>query len=391
MRTRILTAYMFKEILFPFLLLLVILTFVLLMGRILQLMDLMINKGIGLMTIAHLILFLMPSFFTITIPVSLLIAVLTGMGRLSRDSEIAAMKSAGVGIYQLMPPVAALSIITFVITALMAVFFSPLGNSATRLLLFDIVTQKAGIGIKEKVFNDDFPGIVLYANAIPIDGKHMEGIFISDNRIASDPITIVAKRGYLVTNPESSELFLHLEEGSTHTAGPALETYKKMDFSSYDISLNLSRTHPETKHIEQKDSKEMTLQELLRGVDSPETGGRQQREYRIELHKKITLPLSCIVFGLLALPLSLVRHRTAKSWGFVLGLAIAVIYYVIQLLGQALGETGKIPPFIGMWAPLFILGPVGGYVLIAAARENTYWGLAAVKKIYRLMSQQNRG
>ncbi len=391
MKTRTLTLYMFKEILFPFLLMLVILTFVLLMGRILQMMDLMINKGIGLITIAHLILFLMPSFFTITIPISLLIAILTGMGRLSRDSEITAMKSAGIGVYQLMPPVAALSIVTLVITALMGIFFSPLGNSAVRLLLFDIAKQKAGIGIKEKVFNDTFPGIVLYANSIPMDGRHMEGIFISDHRIASDPITIVAERGHLITNPESSQLFLHLEKGSTHTAGATLKTYKKMDFSSYDISLNLSQTLPGTAHTTRKDSKEMTLSELFRGISASETGGGQKREYRIELHKKITLPLSCIVFGLLALPLSLVRQRTAKSRGFVLGLAIVVLYYVMQLWGQAMAETGKIPPFMGMWVPLFLLGPVGAYALIAAAREDPYWGLHSAKNFYERLHQQNSG
>ncbi|MCK4535046.1 MAG: LptF/LptG family permease, partial [Syntrophobacterales bacterium] len=103
---RVVNRYILREISIPFFMILFILTFVLLMGRILQLMDLMINKGINFVDIAKLILYLMPSFLMITIPVSLLISILIGLGRLSRDNEIIVLKSSGLSLYQLMTPIA---------------------------------------------------------------------------------------------------------------------------------------------------------------------------------------------------------------------------------------------------------------------------------------------
>lgn len=75
--------YILREIAIPFIMILFVLTFVLLMGRILQLMDLMVNKGIGFIDIAKFIILLMPSFLMFTIPISLLVAIIIGMGRLS--------------------------------------------------------------------------------------------------------------------------------------------------------------------------------------------------------------------------------------------------------------------------------------------------------------------
>ena len=100
---RTINRYILREILIPFFMILFILTFVLLMGRILQLMDLMINKGIDAIDIAKLILYLMPFFLTLTIPMSLLISILIALGRLSRDNEIIVFKSSGLSLYQLMP------------------------------------------------------------------------------------------------------------------------------------------------------------------------------------------------------------------------------------------------------------------------------------------------
>lgn len=103
---RLINRYIFREIAVPFGMILFVLTFVLLMGKILQLMDLMINKGVAVADIALLMLYLIPSFLAFTIPISLLIAILIGLGRLSGDNEWTIMKMSGVSLYQLSVPVA---------------------------------------------------------------------------------------------------------------------------------------------------------------------------------------------------------------------------------------------------------------------------------------------
>src|SRR5271157_5893386 len=187
---KIIHRYIFKEIASSFIIILFILTFVLLMGKILQIMDLMINKGISVFAIAKLIFFLLPSFMLFTIPIALLIAILIAMGRFSADNEITALKTSGISLMQIYYPVAIVSLITFIITIIVGYFLVPQSNFATKRLLFTIAQQNANIGIKEKVFNSDFKGFLLYAENIPVDKNYMEGVIVSDNRIIGEQNTI---------------------------------------------------------------------------------------------------------------------------------------------------------------------------------------------------------
>jgi len=367
---RTINRYVAQEVLFPFIMTLFVLTFVLLMGRILQLMDLMINKGVNFFDISKLIMYLLPSFLLITVPISLLISILIGLGRLSADNEIIVLKSSGISLYRLFVPVAAISVFAFIITVGMGSYFVPFGNFATRNLLFTIAKQQASIGIKEKVFNDAFKGLVLYADAIPVHGQYMEGVFISDNRISEEPTIIVAQKGFLISNPASMTVTLRLKNGSTHTVDPSFRSYRKMDFGSYDINLDLSTPMAAGAKELRKKSSEMKLRELVRELKKPGIGAKQLREFAMELHKKFAIPFSCLVFAILGIPLGIGQHRSGKSRGFTIGLVVVTIYYVLQLTGDALGENGTIPPVVGTWAPNAILGVIGIYLFIRAAQEK---------------------
>jgi lipopolysaccharide export system permease protein len=366
---KIIDRYIFKEIASPFIIILFILTFVLLMGKILQIMDLVINKGIGVFSIAKIIIFLLPSFLLFTIPIALLIAILIAMGRLSADNEITALKTSGISLMQIYYPVAIASLITFIFTIFTSYFLVPQSNFATKRLLFNIVQQNASIGIKEKVFNTDFKGFLLYAEKIPDNKKnYMEGVIVSDNRIIGEQNTILAKKAFLVSDPESMTVKLTLQDGSIHTVSSDLKKYRKIDFKSYDINLDLS-TALANLDESSKSSTEMTVGELLAKMRKPSTDPAAVRELAIEVHKKFSIPLSCIFFGLLALPLGIRSHRSVKSRGFAVGLIVVSFYYLLRIGGEALAETGYISPAFGVWAPSFIFLLLGISLFYIANRE----------------------
>ncbi len=366
---KIVNRYILREISFPFFMTLFVFTFILLMGEILQLMDLMVNKGVSFIDISRAILFLMPSFLVFTIPIAFLISLLIGLGRLSGDNEITIFKASGISLYQLLSPIAFASLVTFIMTAFISFFLVPYSNCATRDLLFNIAKQKASIGIKEKVFNDDFKGLVLYAEKIPVHGNFMKGVFITTNQVGKERSTIIARKGYLVSDPESMSVILMLENGSTHTVNKDLKNYKKMDFSTYSINLDLKTAISEEKETT-KENKEMTVRELAGKIKRQNLKDTVKREMSIELNKRFSIPFSCIVFGILGIPLGIRKSMSGKSRGFTVGLLVVLIYYMLQLGGEALGETGKLPPMIGVWTPNLIFGVVGIYIFTMAAKER---------------------
>ncbi|HRT70624.1 MAG TPA: LPS export ABC transporter permease LptF, partial [Syntrophales bacterium] len=327
---KILNRYILKEITLPFLMTLLVFTFVLLIGKILQIMDLMVNKGVNILAVVKIVLFILPSFLTVTIPISLLIAVLIGLGRLSSDNEITAMKASGISLYQLLLPIVTLCVVAMVATAVIG-FLAPLSNSATKSLFFDILKEKASIGIKEKVFNDDFKGLVLYADRIPVEGNYMEGVMVFDNRLTKEPATIIAPQGYLSSNPESMTVTLRLLRGSIHSVDSDLKTYKKTEFSTYDVNLDLQTALAEAKKASVKGSADMTVGELYRNIRKAEVKDDKLRDMVIELNKKFAVPLSCLVFGIAAIPLGIVSRRSGKSRGFTVGLFVVAAYYTLLL------------------------------------------------------------
>ncbi|MCE5262890.1 MAG: LPS export ABC transporter permease LptF [Deltaproteobacteria bacterium] len=368
---RLIDRYILKEIAVPFCMILFVLTFVLLMGKILQVMDLMINKGIGFTEIARLMLFLMPSFLMFTIPISLLIAILIGLGRLSGDNEWTVLKMSGISLYRLSLPVACAALIAFLMTLVTMVFLVPYGNLASKALLFEMARQKASIGIREKIFIDDFQGILLYAERIPVNGDYLEGVLISDSRIGREPSTIIARRAYLLSNPDTMAITLRLEDGSTHMVDSSLNRYRKMDFRFYDVRLDLATPLAGDKggDVKSKSSTEMSLSELAAVIRNRSVGQEALRELAIELNKKLTVPVSCLVFALIGMPLGIRAHRSVRSRGFTIGLLLVVVYYLFRLSGEALVETGRLSPIIGTWTPNWIFAAAGLTLFVLAARE----------------------
>ena len=205
------------------------------------------------------------------------------------------------------------TLVAFLMTAT-TLFLVPYGNLASKTLLFDMARQKASIGIREKVFIDDFQGILLYAEKIPVHGDFLEGVLISDNRISREPSTIIARRAYLISNPDTMVITLRLEDGSTHTVDAGLNHYRKMDFRFYDVRLDLADRSPRIKRankIQYGDERIRTRRTLRKhAVDEGACAS-----WRFELNKKLTIPFSCLVFALIGVPLGIRAHRSVRRAG----------------------------------------------------------------------------
>jgi lipopolysaccharide export system permease protein len=196
----------------------------------------------------------------------------------------------------------------------------------------------------------------------------MENVLISDNHIKGEQNTILAKKAYLVADADSMTVMLRLESGSIHSVSPDLKNYRKIDFKIYDINLDLSSAISGISE-NSKTSVEMTMGELLEKMRKPGLDKAAIRELAIEVHKKFSIPLSCIFFGLLALPLGIKSHRAVKSRGVAIAIIVVSIYYLLRIGGEAFVETGHLSPEVGVWTPNIIFALFGIYLFYMADRE----------------------
>jgi len=362
--------YIIKEISIPALLGLVIFTFVLLMGRILKLVELVINKGIPASEVAKLFFYLLPSFLIITLPLSFLLGVLLGFGRLSADSETIAMKASGVSLYGMLKPVLLVAAATSLATAYLTLYAGPAGNSAFHTQVFQIAASRASAGFQPRVFNDEFDGLVLYASDIHEQSGVMEGVFISDERVGSTPSTILARKGRVIPDQDALTLTLRLEDGTIHRRPleKSRDSYQVIDFTTYEINLNLGQQLPDSRQRRKKEG-DLSAEELDEALSATETPA-ERNKLTIEWHRRLVLPTAPLIFALIGVPLGIRSQRSGRGGGFTIGLVVFLLYYLFLSFAETLAEEGGLPPVPAIWTPtlLFLAGSL--YLLQLAAREK---------------------
>src|SRR5512132_1961246 len=199
---KIVHRYIFREILVPFLFGLSLFTFVLLIARLLRLIELVVNRGVPAGNIVRLFTYIMPAFLEVTVPMAMLLAILVAFGRLSADSEMVALKSSGLSLYQLVTPVAIFVALATIATAALSLYARPWGNRSLKSALYEIARTRASAGIKPQVFNDDFPGLVIYTESVDATTDRLSHVLISDERDVQHN-TIFAREGTMISDPEA--------------------------------------------------------------------------------------------------------------------------------------------------------------------------------------------
>ena len=99
-----------------------------------------------------MVLYSLPDFVVFALPAVSLMSVVLAFLRLSADSEIIALKSCGISLYQMLPTVVVLSIVGLLLTAFISIYAVPWGNNSFKDLVFQIAESKADLGIKERIF-----------------------------------------------------------------------------------------------------------------------------------------------------------------------------------------------------------------------------------------------
>jgi lipopolysaccharide export system permease protein len=366
---KITNLYILKETLPILLIGLLTFTVILLMDKILKLIELIVS-GVSFSHILMLLFFISPSFLIFTIPMAFLLGTLLSFGRLSGDSEIIAFKASGLSLYQLFFPISILSIGAYLLTTFLVFYGLPWGNQGFISTLYLIAQSKANIEIKERVFNDMFNGLVVYVDKVPIQGKKMEGILIYDERDKEKFHTIFAKEGFLVNNPETQEVILRLLSGDIHRFESQTKVYQKMKFDTYDLRLELGRTF--ASWGARLKEQEMSIDEIKEKIKKMKMFGLDTVSLEVELHKRYAIPFTCIVFGLIGVPLGIQPRRSGRSYGFILSIFIILMYYISLTTSEILAMKKTLPPFIAGWTPNFLFFGLGMYLLVKAANESPF-------------------
>jgi len=368
---KILFHYLVSEILPPFFVGLLAFTLILLIGRMLKLIELVVTRGVPLLQIGKLFALILPTFLEMTVPMAFLLAILLGLGRMSNDQELLAMKASGVSPTQILWPAAAVALVIALATLALTLFVRPAANFALKKELYNIAKNRIGTALKEKVFNDDFPRILIYVEEIIPPGNTAQGVLIVDNRDKTREDIILGKVARITTDEETNSLGLRLFDGSIYEREKTRPGFSQTRFNIYDFKLDIDEL---VGPVRQRESgpKEMPLADLINSIEAKQIRGVPIIAERMELHQRISFGFVPLIFCLLGVSLTLLPRtsRANRSWGFMLCLFWLMAYYALLSLGKALGDKNILNPILALWLPNVVVGLIGGHFFRQALRES---------------------
>jgi len=371
-RAKILDRYIIRELIAPFFLSIAVLTLALFLQKMFRLTELVLSKGSSLAATGKLLLYIMPGFLAMTIPISLLVAALTAFSRLSSDSEVTAMKASRVSLYAMVRPVMKFSIVLFFVTAVIAHFLAPNAMFAFKAQLFNMLKARAMVGLEQGVFSSTVDGMVIYVDKMnSLDD--MKGLFISDERSGSEPYTIVAKQGRLITDMDNLNVTLVMDHGSIHLKPRAEDVYSLMFFDSGRINIDINRAtmrySGSGRNIHEMDSRE-----LLGALRQARAAGEPTKMIEIEFQKRMSISYACLVFGLIGAPLGIRKSRTGRSAGIADSILVILVYYLILGTAVRLADSGAVSPATATWVPNGLI-TVAAVALVVKKGDEIYFGI----------------
>jgi len=362
---RLLYTYLVNQVLAPFYASLVILTGILFLGKLIPILDIILDYNIALFDFIRLYAYFTPQLLLFALPMASMMGVILGITRINNDNELMVLRASGISLYKMLPPVILVALSTALLTGFFSIYLIPAGNRAKVELAFRLATEKVERAIHEKRFSENLGDIILYADHIDSKNEKWNGVYISDMRDHKHPVTIISETGKISSNTDTGILSIALKKGTLHRS--TADTDQTINFDRYDMNLPLET--PRTNPLAKAGRSTMSQAELLK--EAKRLGKNSQgATFLNEYNERLALPVSCFILTILGFPLGFLSGSRHRSMGLSLGLASFILYYVFLTAAKTISESLIMPAFIAMWLPNLIFLLLTLFVIKKVAQET---------------------
>lgn len=365
------------EVALPSVLAFLIYTVLVLMQALVGLMEQVVVHGVSPADALVMLWIGVPSVVVLTIPMSYLFGVLLAVGKLNADNELIALEASGVSARRLLRPILALGVLLALGSGYLYVVVMPSSNRDLTQIKRQFFTSGAALGrIEARVFYDEFPNILLYVDEVDPETNQWRDILIHRSVNPDEEELTLARRGRIVeagdaisaadpstTGTQAREPWIVLDDMVTYTIdrnepeNTASSTVLTHAFKPLAEDSGRATTRYRLA-LRERDTLDllhfMRTGRYLDGDDSDSTAFDTETEQRlagIEFHRRFAIPMACVTFALLALPLGIGARAGGRGRGFLLSIVVVLAYYVLNTYGEILVIEKGLPAWLGIWMP----------------------------------------
>jgi LPS export ABC transporter permease LptG/LPS export ABC transporter permease LptF len=359
---RILGRYIFREILTSSLLGTFLATFVTFLQKADKLFAVLVGANAKPRVVAELFAWSIPQLLPLTIPFGVLVGILIGLGRLSSDGEIIAMRAAGVSSRKVIAPVLFFALLGVGLAAYASLRLTPLAARESTRILDEIAATQLSADVEPRVFDESFPNHILYIGDVKGTGGTLalwKPVFIADvtppaerksglKEKADGPMVTVAREAIAAPDAERNRIQLTMAESATHEMSKDGVADDSSSLHSIQ-ALDASPPNQEGLHAAAMNTRELMTYH-----------GPDWLENKIELHKRFALPLACFVLAMVGIPLGVTTRKGGKSAAYINAILLAFFCYYLSFITLInLAKQRALPAQIALWLPNEVLGMVG--------------------------------
>jgi len=314
--------------------------------------DIFFNVNLPAMLVWQLMIALIPNVIAFTCPMAVLVGTVIGLAKMQGDSELVAIRAAGVGNLQLTLPILLLGAALSGFAFLVNLEGVPLAARLVRQVAIKSAIQKLESPIEPGVFNNEIAGYTVYVRSGDITSGQWQDIFVYHEDSAAGTVRLItSKQGRVDVTGQTSELVLENASVTTFPSDASPGKYVTENIGDVRLSIKTKRSEMiEKLASSQGTPEELGLSELAEYAATKE--GADRVEAQILWQRRLLLSITPFIFCLLGSAMMLRTNRGGRGFGTFLALSVLVAYYLISFLGEQMARVGNIPVLAGALLPI---------------------------------------
>jgi lipopolysaccharide export system permease protein len=349
---RILDRYIFREVAQTWLAVTVVLLFILLTNQFAKVLGDVAKDRLPKDAVFQVIGLTALQYLTIVVPIGLFLAIMLALGRLYRDSEMPAMMACRVGPGRIYRPLMWLIVPLSLGVGWLATDIGPKALTAVDRIGAAAQRQADLASIEPGKFTAGSGGTVVYAERVIGPGS-VENVFLQRRTESGGVEVVIADRGEQIESADADLRYFVLHDGRRYEGLPGTPDFRVMEFAEHGIPYRL----PDVSEPDERPRAMRTL-DLMMSRSTDEVA---------ELQWRLSVPLSTLILGILAVPLSRSQPRQGRYGRVAIGLLVFIVYFNLLSAGKAWVEQEALPPAVGMW---WVHGIMFGAALLMLAYQN---------------------
>jgi lipopolysaccharide export system permease protein len=342
--------YLARNIAVPLAGTLVLAAMLLVLDKMLRLFDYVITAGGPVSVVWRMLANLLPEYFSLGIPIGLLLGILLAFRKLALSSELDALRGIGVGYNRLLRVPYIFAVVLMIVNIGIVGWVDPYARYRYEGLRFDLKSGSLGAAIKVGEFNEFGKRMTIRIDRSDDNGTHLHGIFTALDDKSGMKIAATASEGQFLSTDDPDTIIFRLQRGRLGQEGPKFATPRTLSFESYDLPINLPAIDPFRGRG--NELKELTLPEVYdRAYGDAPVDKAESRAARANLHFRLVEVVMMLMLPLLAIALAVPPKRSNSSLGIFVGIVMVVTYHKINQYAEGAGAQGRLVPELALWLP----------------------------------------